>query len=113
MSDIRSLQIDRNSAGRDRRTAFAGHRARVMHCLTRFPKGKLLLAGAGNCNDVELNVLTETFDEVHLVDIDVDIDGGTVIDGGTANDVAVGRRVQVEGSVTSFGNIRADRIELL
>lgn len=52
---------------------FAPHRQR----LTRLVEaaglgGRLVVLGAGNAADLELDVFTEHFDEVHLVDIDSD-----------------------------------------
>jgi hypothetical protein len=53
---------------------FASHRARVQELILTgrelTPGGKFCALGAGNCNDLELNRLLDTFDEVHLVDID-------------------------------------------
>ncbi|MDH3418474.1 MAG: DUF5666 domain-containing protein [Gammaproteobacteria bacterium] len=49
---------------------------------------------------------------ISVVDVDVRIDTATVIDGGTVNELVIGRRVQIEGSITSFGQVRADRVKL-
>ena len=49
---------------------------------------------------------------ISLVDVDVRIDTATVIDGGAVNELVIGRRVQIEGSITSFGQVRADRVKL-
>ena len=53
---------------------FAPHRARVQELILTgrelTPGGRFCALGAGNCNDLELNRLVESFDEVHLVDID-------------------------------------------
>lgn len=49
---------------------------------------------------------------ITLVDIEVEIDVGTVIDGGALGDLNVGTRVQIEGNVASFGRIQATRIKV-
>lgn len=50
---------------------------------------------------------------VSLVDVDVLIDTGTVVVGGTANELGIGVRVQVEGEISTLGQIKADRITIL
>ena len=46
-------------------------------------------------------------------DVQVTITAATAVLGGIADDLQPGRLVQVEGGVSSFGVIQADRIELL
>ena len=53
--------------------SFQRHRDRVTSlCVAaaRGGTGRLSVLGAGNCNDVDLPVLLQTFREVHLVDLD-------------------------------------------
>ncbi len=50
---------------------FAPHRARLMQLVEEAGAGgRLAVLGAGNGADLELEFLTERFDEVHLIDID-------------------------------------------
>lgn len=52
---------------------YAAHRARLTREIVESAqkeKGRLCLLGAGNCNDVDLERLAETFREIHLVDVD-------------------------------------------
>jgi hypothetical protein len=50
---------------------------------------------------------------VSLGGVDVLLDSTTQIVGGSATDLAVGRRLQVEGTISVLGQIRATRIQLL
>lgn len=50
---------------------------------------------------------------ISIADVDVLIDSGTIVVGGTTADLDVNRKVRVEGSVVSLGQIRAARIVLL
>ncbi len=52
---------------------YAVHRARLTEAVlssAEKPGGRLCVLGAGNCNDLDLDRLAETFREIHLVDID-------------------------------------------
>jgi len=84
------LQTRANRSTRDHWTYFAPHRAQIQTLLLppfHAPgTGRLCVLGAGNCNDIDLRVLSESFAEVRLVDID-----------GAALESAV-RRQGVEGS---------------
>lgn len=63
----------RNRATRDLWKQYAPHRAHVMRYLAALgPSGsdRLGLLGVGNANDVDLNLLMQTYREVHLVDAD-------------------------------------------
>lgn len=73
MSDPRERQASFNDSSRDHWQAFAAHR-RAMLTLLRaaaLPQaGRLCALGAGNCHDLDLPALLESFREVHLVDLD-------------------------------------------
>ncbi len=63
--------FNRNSE--NRWDSFASHRAEVMRLLTTTgpgPGGRVVILGAGNCNDLDLPALLQRFAEVHLVDVD-------------------------------------------
>jgi hypothetical protein len=49
---------------------FASHRSRVTDLLTAAGGETVAILGAGNCNDVDLELLGRQFREIHLVDID-------------------------------------------
>jgi hypothetical protein len=78
------LQQDRNRETQDAWESFRSHREEVMQLLCEgYPSPgatvssetpekaeRICLLGAGNCNDLELPQLLDTFSEVHLVDLD-------------------------------------------
>jgi len=77
----------------------------------------LLTSSATSASVVDVNFVgyvtaSNLPSSISLVDLDVRIDSGTVIDGGLLSDLIVDRKVQVEGSITSFGQIRADRVRV-
>ncbi|MCH7990460.1 MAG: hypothetical protein IID46_15070 [Planctomycetes bacterium] len=75
MNWIRQEQINWNAASRDNWSFSSSHRQRVMELLkTDCPREtqRLCVLGAGNCNDLDLSKLVESFCEVHLVDLDGD-----------------------------------------
>ena len=50
---------------------YAGHREHLAALISELPLGgELCVFGAGNCNDLQLERLSEQFSEVHLVDLD-------------------------------------------
>jgi hypothetical protein len=58
---------------RDLWQRYAGHRQQVTAAILALAPpggGRVLLLGAGNANDLDLELLAARFDEVHLVDID-------------------------------------------
>lgn len=61
-----------NRATREAWEGFASHRARVMECILAAAGGRLAVLGAGNVNDIDLARLLESFDELHLVDLDAE-----------------------------------------
>jgi len=69
-------QIRRNVSTQRSRDEFAGHRAQVMQLLASAAEAcasaapRLLLLGAGNCNDVDLPQLAGQYAQIHLVDWD-------------------------------------------
>lgn len=67
-------QIALNRSVADHWDLFAEHRRRVTDLLVSgagHASRPLYVLGAGNCNDLDLRRLTETFDEIHLADLDV------------------------------------------
>jgi hypothetical protein len=63
----------RNAITRDGWDEFAPHREKVtglLEAACRSPNDRLCVLGAGNCNDLDLARLAESFGEVHLVDLD-------------------------------------------
>jgi hypothetical protein len=69
----RDTQIARNRESQDRWSAYASHRARLTELLREIGAGgKLLVLGAGNCNDLDLPQLLQHYKEIHLVDLDTE-----------------------------------------
>jgi hypothetical protein len=69
----REWQFASNAESRESWQAFGPHRAKVTGLLrdTAQPgTSRLCVLGAGNCNDLDLNVLLRHHREVHLVDLD-------------------------------------------
>lgn len=70
---IAAQQARFNRSTRGHWQHFATHRERIEHLLVAdglTGGGRLCVLGAGNCNDLDLRHLCETFAEVHLVDLD-------------------------------------------
>lgn len=69
-------QSKANRSTRDHWAWFASHRAEIQKLLLPdvgrpvSDAPRLCVLGAGNCNDIDLSVLVQSFAEVHLVDID-------------------------------------------
>lgn len=71
MDWITSEHLRRNRQAQEAWNAYANHRQRVGELLTRGEvRGRLCVLGSGNCNDLDLARLADTFAEVHLVDLD-------------------------------------------
>jgi len=71
--NILQTQKRANVETRDRFTLYETHRKKSTELiLSKCSCGKILIIGAGNCNDVDLPTLCEHFEQVHLVDIDED-----------------------------------------
>ncbi len=67
------LQQSRNAQTRDAWQHFAGHRQQVMELLrpeSESPEARLCVLGAGNCNDVDLAVLSAQYARIDLIDWD-------------------------------------------
>jgi hypothetical protein len=63
--------VENNRATADSWDIFADHRERVTRLVVdAAPGGRLLVLGAGNCNDLDLAALATHFREVHLADVD-------------------------------------------
>src|SRR3954452_18851336 len=72
---IAATQAKYNRSTRDHWDHFAQHRRKVCELLvpenvSAAARGKLCVLGAGNCNDLDLPRLLESFDQIDLVDID-------------------------------------------
>ncbi len=70
MKSLLDDQFWRNKTSREDWDTFSHHRENVTNLILR-GRGRLCVFGAGNCNDIEILKLTSHFEEVHLVDIDV------------------------------------------
>ncbi|MEY9997929.1 hypothetical protein ABIE67_010048 [Streptomyces sp. V4I8] len=71
MYAVRQRELNRASAGLW--ACYARHRAKVTECvLAHAPAtpGRLVVLGAGNCNDLELGKVVKAFSTVHLLDLD-------------------------------------------
>jgi hypothetical protein len=102
-SKVVRLQEKANRSTRDHWTYFESHRAQIQALLVppmHAPgTGRLCVLGAGNCNDVDLRFLSESFAEVHLVDIDAAALNAAVARQG----VASSPRVRVHSGVDLTG----------
>lgn len=77
-----NLQINFNRSTVDKWGLYTSHRRRVMDLILsgRSTNARsLCVLGAGNCNDLDLNVLTRCFKEIHLVDIDYEALSGVAL----------------------------------
>lgn len=77
-----------------------------------------LVGAAAGSNRVDVNFVgyitaNDLPGSIALVDIDVALDVGTTVAGGTIEDLQPGAKVQIEGRVSSFGQIQAGRITVL
>jgi hypothetical protein len=102
MNAIQEEQRRRNRACRDCWQLYRPHREKVMDLLLRGATDqdqRLCLLGAGNCNDLDLNRLTDHFQEVSLVDID----GEALAAGVAAQQVSNQDRIQIHADVDLTG----------
>jgi hypothetical protein len=98
MSPFLQLQQTRNSQTRDGWHLFTEHRQQVMNLLRRegdSPTGWLCLLGAGNCNDVDLQLLQRRYSRIDLVDWD----RAALIDGVGRQLGTAGNCVQIQGGI--------------
>jgi hypothetical protein len=75
MNRLRELTIRDNKDSRDSGDAFRLHREKITELLRSGPTPRsagLCVLGAGNCNDLDLRALLDTYREIHLVDLDGD-----------------------------------------
>ncbi|WP_212839246.1 class I SAM-dependent methyltransferase [Catellatospora sp. IY07-71] len=75
MTETTARQRELNEASAGLWEGYAAHRRRVTGLVLRQAagdRGRLVVLGAGNCNDLELNELATRFAEIHLVDLDGD-----------------------------------------
>ena len=49
---------------------------------------------------------------INVSDVEVSLDGSTIVEGGIVDDLQPGRRVQVVGEVLSVGSVQANRITI-
>jgi hypothetical protein len=79
LARVARMHAHGNQRSRDEWELYRGHRERLTATIdgvagrvgaTAGAGARLVLLGAGNCNDVELPVLAGRFGEIHLVDID-------------------------------------------
>ncbi|MBC8350760.1 MAG: hypothetical protein H8E66_02155 [Planctomycetes bacterium] len=105
MKRIGQLQASRNAETRDGWDCFATHREQVVRLLLNAARStdeklerRLCVLGAGNCNDLALADLAETFGHVALVDIDEEaIISGITRQGVNASEVTIHGGVDVTG----------------
>ena len=76
-ASLLALHRQNNRESADLGRGFADHRARVTAlALNNIPPtaavGRLAVLGAGNCNDLDLALLTAHFQQVHLLDLDAE-----------------------------------------
>ncbi|MCA9262534.1 MAG: hypothetical protein KDA60_01750 [Planctomycetales bacterium] len=105
----------RNAMSRGFRDTFQHHRERVTGLVSaarRTPRDRVVLLGAGNCNDVDLLSLADQFRHVDLVDLDEDAIRQAVADWDVQSRVNVQTRgnVDLAGFGRLVGNWTPDRI---
>ncbi len=66
------VQRSRNEETRGLWEPMGAHRRRLTREILRLAGGRVAVLGAGNVNDLELEHLLPAFDEVHLVDLDLE-----------------------------------------
>jgi hypothetical protein len=73
MSSLLQTQIEWNEKSCDKWDLYHSHREQVMALIegkSKSQNDRLCILGAGNCNDIDLNVLVDRYREIHLIDID-------------------------------------------
>ncbi len=99
-SRIFRVQRDRNASTSPLWDAMRPHRLRVTREILRAGMGgRLVVFGAGNCNDLELGELAAAFAEVHLVDLD-----GEAMDSGVRRQgLCSNERLRLHGGIDFSG----------
>lgn len=69
---LRASERERNATTRDAfdSAAYLNHREHQMALLNELGGERIAILGAGNCNDLDLSSIVDSFGEVHLFDID-------------------------------------------
>lgn len=99
MSDFRDSQVALNRSTSDAWQHYATHRRQVQAYLLDEPGSALTVLGAGNCNDMDLSQLLQTYETVRLVDVDrASVEAGLRRQGLTSREVA--RAVIIERDFT-------------
>ncbi|MFK7777794.1 MAG: hypothetical protein QM501_06680, partial [Gimesia sp.] len=73
MNKLFEEQLRYNLESRPNWECGTAHRERITAHLTDLAgqqRPRLCILGAGNCNDLDLNQLSQVFKEIHLVDLD-------------------------------------------
>jgi hypothetical protein len=104
----REWQSANNAESRGQWEVFGPHRAKVTGLLRDTPQpgtSRLCVLGAGNCNDLDLNVLLRHHREVHLVDLDAAALAEGVARQGLAGQAAIHQHgaVDVTGVIDLLG----------
>ncbi|MFP4003235.1 MAG: hypothetical protein ACLFV8_05615, partial [Alphaproteobacteria bacterium] len=103
---IREVQQVHNADTRGQWTDFAPHRQRVTRALRSLAQqrpARLGIFGAGNCNDLDLSALADTFDRIDLIDLD-----NEALEFGMRNQAVSGRNIFAQGDTDITGV--ADRL---
>ncbi|MCA9022365.1 MAG: hypothetical protein KDA74_19585, partial [Planctomycetaceae bacterium] len=73
MNELFEEEFQFNQASRSNWEHGAAHRNLITGYLTELAqssRGRLCVLGAGNCNDLDLQKLSQVYSEIHLVDLD-------------------------------------------
>lgn len=111
-SDLQQQHLKRNEESRDLGDTFQGHRDKVMQLITgtatqmtQDENGKLsslVLLGAGNCLDVDLDALQKRYEKIHLVDVDGDAIAKAASDSATPEQCELHSPVDVAAPLMSL-----------
>jgi hypothetical protein len=91
-------QVERNLESKDRWGLYYSHRQKILEIIrskSSSNSDKICILGAGNCNDLNLNILANQFKEVHLVDLD----GQAIRNGISRQGLDYCSRLHVHGTV--------------
>ncbi len=101
MNRLTQQQTRRNVQSRDSWERFAAHREVVTNLLCQAARAagdSLCVLGAGNCNDLDLNRLRQSFRRIDLVDLDaVAMRNGLIRQGLATADIALHGGIDVTG----------------